>query len=184
MPNWCNNEVTMYADEETIKQLKAEVFTTDKDNKWDPYLDFNKVIPMPKELEDTISPTTVVSDDIVRMRDLVKAMPSIQSIWVAEQQIKADEWTDRYITKSQSEYMKKTYGADNWYDWKVKNWGTKWNIDGESVYYYDEDVDRIELHFDTAWSPPEEVCEVLRQNYDVDINWFYREDGMQFSGYL
>ena len=57
MPNWCNNEVTMYADEETIKQLKAEVFTTDKKTKQS-YLDFNKVIPMPKELEDTISPVS------------------------------------------------------------------------------------------------------------------------------
>ena len=184
MPNWCNNEVSIYADEETIKQLKAEVFTVDKDNK-QPYLDFNKVIPMPKELYDTISQPTIVSEDIVRMREVLEANPSIQGIWVDDTHIKRDRFGfDKYITESQSEYMKKTYGANNWYDWKVTNWGTKWNIDGESVYFYDEDVDRIELHFDTAWSPPEEVCEVLRQNYDVDINWFYREDGMQFSGYL
>ena len=81
--------------------------------------------------------------------------------------------------------MKKTFGADNWYDWKVKNWGTKWGIDGGSIQFYDEDNDRIELHFDTAWGPPEEICYALRKKYeDIDIGWFYREDGMQFSGYL
>ena len=72
MPNWCQNEVSIYGDSEYIKKLKAEVFTVDKDNK-QPYLDFNKVIPMPKELEDTISPSNVVSEEFIRMRDLLFA---------------------------------------------------------------------------------------------------------------
>ena len=184
MPNWCNNEVSIYADEETIKQLKAEVFTTDKETKQS-YLDFNKVIPMPKELYDTISPPTVVSEAFIRMKDVLKANPSIQSIWLDDRQVKRDRLSEQYITESQSEYMKKTFGADNWYDWKVKNWGTKWGIDGGSIQFYDEDNDRIELHFDTAWGPPEEICYALREKYeDIEIGWFYREDGMQFAGFL
>lgn len=41
------------------------------------------------------------------------------------------------------------YGADNWYDWSVNNWGTKWNA-------YDVDVDREYNHveFNTAWATP------------------------------
>ena len=89
MPNWCQNEVSIYGYNEHIKKLKAEVFTVDKVTK-QPYLDFNKVIPMPKELEDSVSPSKVVSDEIIRMRDLVKANPSIQSIWVGGRQIKDD----------------------------------------------------------------------------------------------
>ena len=184
MPNWCQNEVSIYGDKEDIKKLKAEVFTIDKNNK-QPYLDFNKVIPMPKELDNTISPPTVVSEAFIRMKDVLKANPSIQSIWLGDRQVKRDRWSEQYITESQSEYMKKTFGADNWYDWSVKNWGTKWNINGDSIDYYDEDEDRIELHFDTAWSPPSEICEVLREKYeDIDITWFYREEGMEFAGYL
>ena len=86
MPNWCQNEVSIYGDEEDIKKLKAEVFTVDEDNK-QPYLDFNKVVPMPKELANSVSPPTIVSEEIIRMRDLVKANPSIQSIWVGGRQI-------------------------------------------------------------------------------------------------
>ena len=184
MPNWCQNEVSIYGDNEHIKKLKAEVFTVDKVTK-QPYLDFNKVIPMPKELEDSVSPSKVVSDEIIRMRDLVKANPSIQSIWVGGRQIKDDEWSEKYITERQSEIMKKTYGADNWFDWRVTNWGTKWDIGGDSIDFYDEDDDRIELHFDTAWSPPDQIYEALRDKYeDIEISWFYREDGEQFAGYM
>jgi len=184
MPNWCQNEVSIYGDKEDIEKLKAEVFTVDEDND-QPYLDFNKVIPMPKELADTTSPQRVVSDEWIRMRDLIKANPSIQSIWVGGKQIKDDEWSENYITKEQSEILKKTYGANNWYDWRVTNWGTKWGIDGESIQFYDEDEDRIEIHFDTAWSPPNEIYQELRDKYeDIEISWFYREDGMQFAGYM
>ena len=184
MPNWCQNEVSIYGDSEYIKKLKAEVFTVDKDNK-QPYLDFNKVIPMPKELEDTISPSNVVSEEFIRMRDLLFANHSIQSIWIGGKQIKQDNWGSRYMTERQSEILKKTFGADNWYDWRVTNWGTKWGIDGDSIQFYDEDNDRIELHFDTAWSPPDEIASSLREQYkDIDMSWFYREDSMEFSGYL
>ncbi len=184
MPNWCQNEVSIYGDKEDIKKLKAEVFTIDKNNK-QPYLDFNKVIPMPKELEDTISPSNVVSEEFIRMRDLLFANHSIQSIWIGGKQIKQDNWGGRYMTERQSEILKKTFGADNWYDWRVTNWGTKWGIDGDSIQFYDEDNDRIELHFDTAWSPPDEIASSLREQYkDIDMSWFYREDSMEFSGYL
>ncbi len=184
MPNWCQNEVSIYGDKEDIEKIKAEVFTIDKDNK-QPYLDFNKVIPMPKELEDTTSPSNVVPDEYGRMRDLVKATPSIQSIWVDGGQIKATGWSERFITERQSEILKKTFGADNWYEWRITNWGTKWGIDGDSIQFYDEDNDRIELHFDTAWGPPDEIYQELRDKYeDLDISWFYREDGEQIAGYM
>ena len=184
MPNWCQNEVSIYGDKEDIEKLKAEVFTVDEVTKQS-YLDFNKVVPMPKELEDSVSPPNVVSDEFIRMRDLLKANPSIQSIWVNGRQIKDDGWSEKFITESQSEILKKTYGADNWFDWRVTNWGTKWDIGGDSIDFYDEDDDRIELHFDTAWSPPDEIYQALRDKYeDIEITWFYREDGMQFAGYM
>jgi hypothetical protein len=40
------------------------------------------------------------------------------------------------------------YGINNWYDWSIYNWGTKWNA-------CHCDVGGNEIFFDTAWS----VCE-------------------------
>ena len=39
--------------------------------------------------------------------------------------------------------------------------------------------------FETAWSPPEEVCNAIREQYDdLSISWFYDEPGCEIAGYL
>ena len=47
------------------------------------------------------------------------------------------------------------------------------------------DSEILELEFDTAWSPPEEICYALREMFkEVNISWFYDEPGMECAGYL
>ena len=70
----------------------------------------------------------------------------------------------------------------NWYDWRLENWGTKWNVIEADVDSGTQDISAI---FETAWSPPEFICYHLREKFpDVEISWFFREDGMQMAGWL
>ena len=72
---------------------------------------------------------------------------------------------------------------DRWYHWNISNWGTKWDACNVEIEYADES--QIEIEFDTAWSPPEPICERLREMFqDVSISWFYDEPGMEIAGYL
>ena len=72
---------------------------------------------------------------------------------------------------------------DRWYSWRLQNWGTKWDC-------YEVDIDDSELEygfevtFDTAWSPPEEICSAIKEQFDVSVSWFFDEPGMEFAGYL
>ena len=71
---------------------------------------------------------------------------------------------------------------DRWYNWRVANWGTKWDCYDLSI---DQDEQELNLEFNTAWSPPEEICYALKRKFeDADIQWFYDEPGMEFAGYL
>ena len=79
----------------------------------------------------------------------------------------------------------------DWWNWRNNNWGTKWNLvpnhDGDLTAYMtvEDGEDYISLGFDTAWSPPNGIYEAIVEKYpDLDINWFYREDGVQISGWL
>ena len=45
---------------------------------------------------------------------------------------------------------------EGWYDWRVNNWGTKWDI--TDVYFENQaEEDSIEFSFCTAWAPPTEA---------------------------
>ena len=70
-----------------------------------------------------------------------------------------------------------------WYDWRLKNWDTKW--DAYDVVITDDDPDQLEVTFNTAWSPPDAICEAMRELYpDLAVSWFYDEPGCEIAGYL
>ncbi len=57
----------------------------------------------------------------------------------------------------------KQYGKNNWYDWSLGNWGTKWN-----AYGYDKSTDYSQnnrLRFQTAWSAPHVILQRLSEMY-------------------
>lgn len=70
-------------------------------------------------------------------------------------------------------------GHDNWYDWRVEHWGTKWDI-------YDADCERIDdntlqIYFSSAWSPPVPVFErLVDMGFDIDAR--YLDEGWMFIG--
>ena len=53
---------------------------------------------------------------------------------------------------------------EDWYEWRLQNWGTKWDVDGNvDVNKLDDDLYR--LYFTTAWSPPIHWFETVIKNY-------------------
>jgi hypothetical protein len=72
---------------------------------------------------------------------------------------------------------------ENWYDWHIANWGTKWDVGGDS--YGDpsitEDGRSMSVNFDSAWSPPTQWYENM-QALGFDITAMYYEPGMCFAG--
>lgn len=51
---------------------------------------------------------------------------------------------------------KEIYGKNNWLDWNMSNWGTKWN-----AYSSWLDEKNNIIYFDTAWSSPTLVLDAL-----------------------
>lgn len=69
---------------------------------------------------------------------------------------------------------------DNWYNWNVRNWGTKWDAHAESPMH--DEFDTI-YRFDTAWAPPILVIEALAAQYPtLNFDLRYAEGGMGYIG--
>ena len=75
--------------------------------------------------------------------------------------------------------------AVNWYDWRVTNWGTKWDITDEGLEYVDngDGTSVIQGWFDSAWAPPIEAYNTFLDDMDgCSIEATYEEGGMDFAG--
>ena len=69
---------------------------------------------------------------------------------------------------------------DDWYNWNIANWGTKWDVGGEDSDAQDFDGGVI-LTFDSAWAPPLLAYEqLLTQGFYINATYF--EPGMAFCG--
>jgi hypothetical protein len=63
----------------------------------------------------------------------------------------------------------------NWYNFNVREWGTKW--DARDVELIDDDETFLHYKFDTAWSPPNEViAKLAEQNPNLNLSLEYREE--------
>lgn len=67
-----------------------------------------------------------------------------------------------------------------WWDWRIQNWGTKWDVGsaGEPVddIQVDETGTKVQLEFQSAWSPPLKAMRAFEEaGFSVEL--FYCEYG-------
>ena len=170
MPNHCFNRVSFYSDnEEHIKEL-YEIFESGTN----PYVDktvFGQIIPEPNWAEIPLNAETVQEYKWDKPRGEVGELPY-------------NHVDEKSPFMNGLRFKSTNKQDDRWYNWRCQNWGTKW--DCYTLEIDDTDLPHgFEVTFETAWSPPEEVCSAIREQYpNVSISWFYDEPGCEIAGYL
>ena len=137
-------------------------------------VDFNKLIPMPPSLDVESGSTSnhglkVYQAFIEWYNDKTsgenKDLLNIPSEYL-------DEYYNTVLSEEDKEYWNigktvfeniQKYGAPTWYEWRIRNWGTKWN----AYDFGDIEPDTIpdKLSFNTAWSAPHKVIEKIAELY-------------------
>ena len=170
MPNHCHNRVTFYSDDTTaiLKLHKIFLKGIETDDNTEPNDSvFGSFIPEPDWSKVPLTENTVKEYSWDKPRGEVGELP-----------VMSDDKMRGLIFPSTG------VNDDRWYNWRVQNWGTKW--DAYTMEMDDTDMPHgYEVQFETAWSPPEEVCNAIREQYDdLSISWFYDEPGCEIAGYL
>jgi hypothetical protein len=136
MPNWCSNYLQI--ETKTPKQFTKLIQGITNDSEQP--LDFDRVIPTPKELLETSAPN-----------------------------------------RTNAKEMKDKYGYEDWYEFRVSKWGTKWNASDVDLQL--TSPTSLSISFNTAWSPPIPVIEAIAEKYPfASISLEYYEEGMGFAG--
>jgi hypothetical protein len=78
------------------------------------------------------------------------------------------------------------FGENNWYDWSIHNWGTKWDIPVDSLSINLDELENGKLFvgFDSAWSPPLKAIVELYEKHKFKFNLYFVEYGMGVFGQL
>ena len=77
-----------------------------------------------------------------------------------------------------------SFDEHGWYGWRVKHWGTKWDVaETEVVEDYQSHGEDADFSFRcwTAWSPPIPVWERLRA-LGCYVDASYEDEGEMFAG--
>jgi len=72
---------------------------------------------------------------------------------------------------------------DGWYEWRVENWSTKWNLNKDGIEILQDNPGIFSVFFYTAWRDPEEFIKKASIKYGVTIEDKFEEPGMGCYGY-
>ena len=190
MPNWCFNHLTIEEHKgEKPQKILAEIISESENG--EKYFDFNKIIPMPKCLEvvSGSETTRAIRYFLFTHTDLTQEerqkVLSCISEWERKQIEEDTQETINKIIEDQKDLKSfenyaqiifdniMLYDCPTWYEWCIKNWGTKWNSCETTI---DDDEDDIVIDFDTAWSPPIPVLLALSKKYPNNVFHFECEE--------
>lgn len=172
MPNHVINLINLKGDKnkitEMLEAIKADEFGIGS-------VDFEKVIPMPESLR--IESGSKTDKGLRAYKDFIEVLTfdganaDMDLLNIPEEKenrflsmrtdIKRDEWE----LGRQAFRNEKMYGEPTWYDWAIKNWGTKWNSYGYDYHDRSDVAENPTLGFNTAWSAPHPIIRKLAEMY-------------------
>jgi hypothetical protein len=103
----------------------------------------------------------------------------------AEQRQTSKNLTFGYVVpepKFDNKEDEEKYKKAGWYEWRIENWGTKWDAITDYVDYKPENSE-LNISFETAWTPPIKWLEKAQIRYPkLKFYLSYYEDGLMFKG--
>lgn len=176
MPNWVTNFLHIAgknASNIVANHIREEEF------------DFNTLIPMPKSLDinkdylEALGLRLYAYKNNIDLRTLGSFGESIANALVRNPKAYDNETgvsEKELLAKGEKVYNNiKKYGHSDWYDWRIENWGAKWNASDTTFNECGED--ECELWFATPWDAVPKIVETLSAKYpELEIEYQFAEE--------
>jgi hypothetical protein len=177
MPNHVSNRLKIVgtlAALAAFKEKARHVTKNDEGKEFTNIFSLEALVPMPPELHEVSSPVRIVSQ---KEYDAIMAKNAEE----LAKNPKAGFWQQKPLTQEMNAALIKKYGTNNWYDWAVKHWGTKWGTYEVSEAWIEDALgengeksigfggtmavvpneSQIECYYQTAWSPPSDALATI-----------------------
>lgn len=172
MANNVTNRLKINSDKETVLKIMDFLKGKGNDNNMTCYIDFNNIVPIPKEL--------MIESSSSGKHGLKYIMAMQQKNYNSPEDLKIIQWMESLSEKEKKESIqlgklylrnKTQYGYPTWYEWTKATWGTKWNA-------YNQDFEEPDvLWFDTAWNGVPLLIEKLSEIFPtVEFDYAYADE--------
>ena len=211
MPNWCYNNLKVEAEatwtkdekkhskDQELQEKELKKFIEENFN--GNTLTFDGTVPMPKSLNITSGSNVdqAISYLNAKQGKYTELDKTMDYQWTAKEckfkekdsmavkRKKTLKYLESVVTQQSLKEGQmaldniKKYGCKDWYNWRISNWGTKW--DASEGGLHQSLPHELEASFDTAWAPPIEwLYKVTKKYKKLKFTLEYTEEGMGFEG--
>ena len=196
MPAFCKNLLTIETkSEEDAEFLLSKFISYERYGK--SFLSFESLIPRPNEVCISCGNVSFLAENFLFAKDAGEDEESLKGRFADEvkdynfdtQDIddqnypKFGEGYDGFVKYAEA-YKNNIakYGAPTWYEWSLKNWGTKWDAIDVKLK---RDKTTLSFEFDTAWTPPVLIFEYIANTFKDNIKSMLAQSGKKNSfGYF
>ena len=180
MPNHVSTILVVKGSKKDVAAFLAAIKTGKKvkhdylfDGEKDEY-DFDLLLPVPEELVNTTSPTRIVSK-----QEYDKAVAERAALPPDSAELR---FCSLPITQEMSDDYKERFGYDNWYDWRLNFYGTKWGMYDVQLSF--EKAGEATFSYNTAWSPASDYFLTISEKFPkLSFYHEFADEGGGFVGY-
>ncbi len=157
MPNWCRNTLIIKGPAADVNAFQMQARHPDPKEKSELLL--QNLYPCPPSLEFRLKPTA----DMSPAKDGSK-----EALLKALQRFKEEPANP---------------ADDDWYSWRVRNWGTKWDVQASitNAKTFANGDTAVRYEFDSAWAPPEAAFEKICEDWPT-LLFILNSTGEDFRG--
>ena len=158
MPNWVFNNLSVTGDIADLEQFKYEIAA--------PYTTYHQ------DLVSENGEWAKNEDGSYKRETNEKVHESVFSFWNAISPTDLDAYfgvkpprkvsPDETMAETMAEIQRGFDEDNDWYNWNVRNWGTKWDACNAAVW---EEPNELRYDFDTAWAIPEPALIAMSAKY-------------------
>jgi hypothetical protein len=177
MPNWCSTSLVVRGPEDEIKSFYEGCVTVNDEGETQ-YNILQGHLPCPKELSETTS-TSALKEIPENWKKMVT-----DGEWTQEQYDQRVAENNELLKKQEANKAK--FGASDWYDWQVNNWGVKWGDCETDFHTKPQPTGHKDLWFTTAsfqtpWGTASPAFRELSKKYP---NCIFMADSDEEAGFF
>lgn len=172
MPNHITNRLKVEANHQVLATVLAFLRGEPFEDGTPCFIDFNKIVPMPKGLDIVSSSLGEIGMEYLVTKQKPLFYTQEQRLAVSQFENLPDNLKDEALRLSR-QYLRNIAdtGFKDWHGWSVKNWGTKWNA--YKQHFEEPNI----IWFATAWSDVSELIRKVSEKFpDVEFSYAYADE--------